>query len=260
MASTVLSVAAKSATTEGSVPRRMLDGLPHIYTNVSAPERAASLIGGSALLGYAASRKEPSLLAVLAGTFLVYRGLAGNCPLYQAAGFSTSDSTSPQTAVAARHGSRVAHAVTINKPVGDVYRFWRDFENLPHFMTHLLDVDTTADGRSHWVARGPMGLRVEWDAEIITDTPNRVIAWRSLPGADVDSAGSVQFHDRGPGRGTEVRVELKYDPPAGKIGTLVARLFGENPDRQVREDLRRLKQILEAGQVPTVQRQSHGKR
>jgi uncharacterized membrane protein len=260
VASTVLAVAAKSATADRSVSRKVVNALPHIHTNVSAPERAVSLLGGSALLGYGVSRKEPSLLAILSGAFLVYRGMTGNCPLSQAVGFSTSDSTARRTAVASGHGTRVTHAVTINKPVADVYRFWRDFENLPHFMTHLLAVDTTADGRSHWVARGPMGLRVEWDAEIVTATPNNVIAWRSLHGADVDSAGSVRFRDRGPGLGTEVRVELKYDPPAGKVGTLVAKLFGENPDRQVREDLRRLKQLLEAGQVPSAEGQPHGKR
>ncbi|HEX3149761.1 MAG TPA: SRPBCC family protein [Gemmataceae bacterium] len=260
MASTVLAVAAKSATNERSTARKMINALPHIDTNVSAPERAGSLAIGAALVGYGMSQKQPSLWALLGGAYLVYRGMTGNCPISQAVKFSTSDSTAPGTAVAGRHGTRVEHAVTINKPVADVYRFWRDFANLPHFMMHLIDVDTTSDGKSHWIARGPMGMKVEWDAEIITDTPNSLIAWRSLRGSDVDSAGSVHFRDRGPGLGTEVRVELKYDPPAGKFGTMIAKLFGENPDRQVREDLRRLKQILEAGQVPTTKGQAHGKR
>jgi uncharacterized membrane protein len=260
LASTLLAVAAKSATGDRSTPRKIVNALPHIPTNVSAPERWVSLVGGAALVGYGISRKTPSLWALLSGGYLLYRATTGNCLISHAAGFSTSDSTRPQSAIAARHGTRVDHAVTIARPVTDVYRFWRDFENLPHFMTHLLDVDTTTDGKSHWVAKGPLGLKVEWDAEIITDTPNQVIGWKSLPGSDVDTAGSVRFRELGDGRGTEVRVELKYDPPAGQFGTFWAKLFGENPNRQVREDLRRLKQILEAGEVPTVAGQPHGKR
>jgi uncharacterized membrane protein len=260
LASTLLAVAAKSATGDRSTPRKIIDAMPHTPTNVSAPERWVSLVGGAALVGYGISRKSPNILALLGGGFLLYRAATGHCPVSQAVGFSTSDSTAPQAAIAGRHGTRVDHAITIAKPVTDVYRFWRDLENLPHFMDHLIDVDTTTDGKSHWIAKGPLGLKVEWDAEIITDTPNQVIAWRSLPGSDVDTAGAVRFRELADGRGTEVRVELKYDPPAGKVGTFIAKLFGENPDRQVREDLRRLKQILEAGEVPTVKGQPHGKR
>jgi uncharacterized membrane protein len=116
-------------------------------------------------------------------------------------------------------------------------------------MTHLLDVDTTTDGESHWVAKGPLGLRVEWDAKIIQDEPGQVIAWKSLPGADVDSTGSVHFRAI-PG-GTEVRVNLKYDPPCGQLGTAVAKLFGENPQRQVREDLLRFKKMIETNGIPS---------
>lgn len=260
MASTLLAVAAKSATGERSTVRKIVNAAPRTPTNVSAPERWVSLVGGAALVGYGISRQTPSVWALLSGGFLLYRASTGHCPVSQMAKFSTSDATAPQSVIAARHGTRVDHAVTIARPVADVYRFWRDFENLPHFMTHLIDVDTTTDGRSHWVARGPMGLKVEWDAELIADLPNSHISWKSLPGSDVDTAGSVHFRELADGRGTEIRVELKYDPPGGQLGTFIARLFGENPDRQVREDLRRLKQILEAGEVPTVEGQPHGKR
>ena len=176
--------------------------------------------------------RGPSLLSTLAGGVLLYRAASGNCPLYQALGVSTSDSTNPNTAIAAGHGTRVEHAVTVNKPAAEVYRFWRDFENLPRFMTHLIDVDTTTDGRSHWVAKGPLGLKVEWDAEIVADTPAEVIGWKSLDGSDVDTAGSVRFRELPHGRGTEVRVNLKYDPPAGKLGRAIAKLFGEAPEHR----------------------------
>src|SRR5262249_30590570 len=134
----------------------------------------------------------------------------------------------------------------------ELYRFWRNFENLPRFMHNLVSV-TSAGNRSHWVARGPLGMHAEWDAEIITEEPNRLIGWRSLEGSEVATAGSVHFEPAPGGRGTQVRIEMKYDPPAGKVGTLIAKLFGESPDRQIQDDLRRFKQLMEAGEIPTVE-------
>jgi uncharacterized membrane protein len=131
-----------------------------------------------------------------------------------------------------------------------VYQFWRTLENLPLFMAHLERVTDLGGGRSHWVARGPAGVRVEWDAEIINDVENQVIAWRSLPGADVDSAGSVNFDAMRAGQSTQVTVRLQYAPPAGRAGGWVATLFGREPSQTIREDLRRLKQLMEAGEVP----------
>ena len=180
--------------------------------------------------------------------------------MYQVLGVSTSDSTAPNTAIAAGHGTRVEHAVTVMKPASEIYEFWRDFENLPKFMTHLVDVDTTTNGGSHWIAKGPLGTKVEWDAEIIVDIPGEAIGWKSIDGADVDTAGSVRFRELGPSRGTEVRVNLKYDPPAGRVGTAIARLFGEAPEQQIRDDLRRFKETMEAGEIPTTRGQSHGRR
>jgi uncharacterized membrane protein len=144
---------------------------------------------------------------------------------------------------------RVEKAITINRPPEEVYRFWRDFENLPRFMNHLESVRVTGDGRSHWQAKAPAGRSVEWDAEIADDRPNQLIAWRSLDGADVRNSGSVRF-SRAPGdRGTEVKVTLDYAPPAGVVGATIAKLFGEEPERQLRDDLFRLKQVLETGEV-----------
>ena len=260
MATTLMATTVKSIAGSNSSVARGVDALPHIPTNLSSPERWASLVVGTALSAYGLTERGPTLVSTLAGGYLLYRAASGHCPAYQALGVSTSESTAPNSVIPADHGTRVEHVVTVMKPVADVYNYWRDFENLPHFMTHLIDVDTTSDGRSHWVAKGPLGLRVEWDAELIADVPNKTIAWRSLPGADVDTTGSVHFRELPHGRGTEVRVNLKYDPPGGKLGTAVAKLFGENPDRQVREDLRRFRQILEASEVATVDGQSHGKR
>ncbi|MBY0455756.1 MAG: DUF2892 domain-containing protein, partial [Gemmataceae bacterium] len=191
MATTLLAAAAKSVAGPDSTVTRVVNKLPQVRTNVSANERWLSLAGGALLGTLGFNGRGPTLMSALLGAGLIYRGATGNCALYQALGVSTSDSTNPQTAIAAGHGSRVEHAVAVNKPAAEVYRFWRDFENLPRFMTHLVDVNTSTDGRSHRVARGPLGLTFEWEAETVTDVPNQVIGWKSLDGADVDTAGSV---------------------------------------------------------------------
>jgi uncharacterized membrane protein len=142
----------------------------------------------------------------------------------------------------------IRKSISINRAPEDVYSYWRDFSNLPRFMYHLESVQVQNDRRSHWVAKAPAGRKVEWDAEITEDSPNR-IAWRSLPGASVENSGSVSF-ERGPaGRGTVVRIEVEYQPPAGVAGILVAKMFGQEPEQQIAEDLRRFKQVMETGEV-----------
>lgn len=149
--------------------------------------------------------------------------------------------------------------MVINRPPEELYAFWRNFENLPRIMQHLKSVRSTGGNRSHWVAQGPFGSPAEWEAEIITERPNETIGWRSLPGSVVDTAGSVHFQ-RTPGdRGTEVRVVLKYDPPAGKAGAAIAWLTGAVPEHQIREDLRRFKRFMETGEVPTTEGQPSGR-
>jgi uncharacterized membrane protein len=143
---------------------------------------------------------------------------------------------------------KVERAITIDRPAHELYAFWRDFENLPRFMEHLESVTVIDATRSHWIARAPVGQRVEWDAEIHNEVPDELIAWRSLPGSEIANAGSVHFTPAG--GGTEVRVVLSYEPPAGRLGDAVARLFGEAPAQQVQDDLRRFKQVMEAGEVP----------
>ena len=219
--------------------------------NVGDVERWASAIGGGALTLFGLTRGSPPLAAAAAaaGAALVYRGVSGQCPGYRALGMST----------ARGGGEPVEEAVTVEAPAAELYRFWRNFENLPRFMTHLESVTTTGGTRSHWVARGPMGTTVEWDAEITEEREDELIAWRSLPGADVDSRGSVRFSPAPGGRGTIVTVQLEYAPPGGAAGTAVAKLFGEEPSQQIEDDLRRFKQLMEAGEIPTTEGQPTGR-
>lgn len=146
-------------------------------------------------------------------------------------------------------GIRVRKSVTVARPVEEVYAFWRDFENLPRFMRHLESVEVTGEGRSRWKAKAPAGLSVEWDAETVEDVPNRRIAWRSVEGATVSNAGSVEFRPAPVGQGTEVHVDLRYDPPGGKVTAALAKLFREEPGQQVRDDLSAFKQVMEIGEV-----------
>jgi uncharacterized membrane protein len=152
----------------------------------------------------------------------------------------------------------VRRAVTINRPRSEIYAFWRQLDNLPRFMTHLKSVTDAANGKSHWVAKGPAGSDVEWDAEIVQDVQDEYLAWRSLAGS-VPNRGEVRFKDAPAGRGTEIHAFFTYNPPAGEAGQLVARIFGEDPDTQTREDLRRFKWILETGEVPTTEGQTSGR-
>jgi uncharacterized membrane protein len=143
----------------------------------------------------------------------------------------------------------VKKSITINRPRQEVFQFWRQFDNLGRFMHHLIRVDVTGPGRSHWVARGPAGLEIEWDAEIVEELANDFILWRSLDSSDVRNSGAVRFKDAPGDRGTEVDVELHYEAPGGKAGAAVAKWFGEEPNQQLTDDLRRLKQVLETGEV-----------
>ncbi len=142
-------------------------------------------------------------------------------------------------------GFTVEKSVTINKSPEELYRFWRNFENLPRFMNHLQSVQVINDKRSHWVTAAPLGTHVEWDAEITAEQVNEFITWRSVEGAQVKSTGSVSFDSLSGDRGTQVRVTMEYNPPGGILGAVIAKLFGEAPDQQLAEDLFRLKQELE---------------
>jgi uncharacterized membrane protein len=150
------------------------------------------------------------------------------------------------------NGNQGIHAnasCVVNRPLEEVYNFWRDFQNLPRFMRHLDSVVEIGEGRSRWKAKGPAGMEVEWEAMIVADVPGEVITWRSLENSDVDNAGAVRFEQAAGGRGTIVRVNFEYNPIAGVLGAAVAKLFGEEPNQQLDDDLRRFKQVLEVGEV-----------
>jgi uncharacterized membrane protein len=227
--------------------------------NVGYIERWASATAGGALVAVAVRRgayRTPFGIGLLliAGHAL-YRGITGHDRIFDVLGLSTNEDAEQQVNLS----QHVSQRVTIDRSPEELYEFWRNFENLPRFMEHLEAVYTSDDKRSHWIAKAPAGKSVSWDAEIVNERPNELIAWRSLPGADVPNSGSVRFR-RGPeGRGTEVEVLMEYAPPAGIMGVGVAKLFGEEPDQQVADDLRRFKNIMEAGETPTVDGQPTGK-
>jgi uncharacterized membrane protein len=202
---------------------------------------------GAALLAYAAIRRSPAggWLAAASVPFF-YRAVIGHWPEPFHALGANGDT---RRALSGNRGVHVREAVRLELPINEVYSFWRRFENLPRFMRHLDSVREDGARRSHWVVAGPLGVAVEWDAELINDVEDKVIAWRSLPGSDVTTAGSVNFDTVRGGRETQVTVSLQYAPPAGKAGALVATLFGREPSQTIREDLRLLKQILEAGEI-----------
>ena len=201
----------------------------------------ASIGGGAAMAAFGVSRRSwPGVALAAAGGFFVYQG------------FRESHRTARPI--------HVERSFTINRPVADVYSYWSNFENLPKFMQHLRSVETTGDRTSHWAARAPLGTAISWDAEITDERENDYILWRSLPGGAVEHRGSIEFRSAPFEGGTEVTVSLEYRPPAGKLGAGFASLFGENPEQQIREDLRRFKQLMEAGEIPTTQGQPSGRR
>lgn len=153
---------------------------------------------------------------------------------------------------------KVEKTVTINKPAAELYRFWHDFENLPHFMKHLKEVKVYDAKRSHWTTSGPLDATVEWDANITEDRENELIAWASVEGADVANSGFIQFLPTSNDRGTQVKVVTEYNPPAGAIGAAIAKLFGEEPKQQLGDDLRRFKMLMETGEIATTEGQPTG--
>jgi uncharacterized membrane protein len=211
-------------------------------------ERWASLATAAAVMAYGLSRRSAYGFALAAAaTPLAYRGLAGEWPnVFSLNGRANGDTRS---ALSGNRGVNVRESIRLEQPLGDVFALWSRLENLPRFMSHLESVTNLGNGRSHWVAKGPAGSTIEWDAEIINEIENKVIAWRSLPGSDIATAGSVNFSTAREGRASQVSVNLQYAPPAGHAGALVASLFGKEPSQTIREDLRRAKQLLEAGEI-----------
>lgn len=218
---------------------------------LSDAERWASLVGGGALvLMGLRQRSLRGALITLAGGGLAYHGASGQKSMQERVG----------DAVGTNQSIKVEKSATIsNKSPEELYQIWRNFENLPKFMRHLKSVTVLDERRSHWVANAPAGAEVEWDAEIISDQENWLIAWASVEGADIDNSGFVRFQPAPAGRGTEVKVVLEYTPPAGAIGAALAKLFGEEPEQQIGDDLSRFKQLMEAGEIATTEGQPSGR-
>jgi uncharacterized membrane protein len=230
--------------------------------NVSEPERWLSVIFGSALAAYGLKKRSvPGIVLSAIGGAMVWRGATGHCMVYEAAGVTTANDDARQgdPAVPYGKGIRVEKSVTVDATPEQLYTFWRDFENLPRFMNNLEAVECHDSRRSHWTAKGPAGTKVDWEAEIINEIPNELIGWRSVEGSKVDNAGSVHFERATGGRGTEVKVVLRYDPPAGLFGAAVSKILGEDPAMQVQEDLRRLKMLVETGELATIKSQPTGR-
>lgn len=203
--------------------------------------RGAQLAGGLGLLAGSFRRQSTFVrLLMMAGAgVLIYGAVRNRGPLNRLLEGRTG-----------RGGARpvkVEHSVTIGRPVEEVYAFWRNLENLPRFMSHLVAVEALDERRSRWRAQGPFGGTVEWDAEITRESPNDELGWRSLPGSQVDSAGVVRFMPALNGHGTLLQVEMKYSPPAGRLGTMIAKLLGRDAQTRIEDDLERLRQLLESG-------------
>ncbi len=227
---------------------KLLDSVrKELNTNVTMPERIGSVAAGAGLLLFGASRRSlPGLLLALLGGALVHRGTTGHCNVYQKLGVN-SRQLNTETGVRGNKGIKVNHSVVVAKPKDEVYRYWRNLENLPRFMEHVESVSEIDQRRSTWVVKGPLGHDVHWTAQIITDRAGEMIAWESLPGAEVQNAGSVWFEPTANGSSTEVKVSLQYLPPAGVIGATVAKFFGEAPEQQLENDLAKFKELIEAG-------------
>jgi uncharacterized membrane protein len=195
--------------------------------------QAAMIVSGVALVALAARRAS-----------------TGHRILPQALTQRASDAVAP---------APIETAVTIGRPAAELYAFWRRFENLPQFMRHLDQVTDLGGGRSHWVGKSPLGFSVEWDAETVEDRPDQLISWRSLPGAQIHNAGTVFFDEAAAGRGTTVRVSMEL-ASAHPVGQAVGKVLAPMTERQVTEDLRRFKQLMETGEIPTTDGQTHGAR
>jgi uncharacterized membrane protein len=217
--------------------------------NVGDKERLISLLAGGALGLYGLSRFSLGGMALaVAGGSLIYRGMSGHCSLYRALDVSTATPHGSAARIHAGHGVKIDESIVIHRDAATLYRQWRKLDNLGQIMHHLERVEEVDSRRSRWTARGPMNIPLHWEAEIINEKENEMIAWRSVEGSAIDTAGSVHFRELPDGRGTEVRVTLKYDAHAAQWAAPLARWMGHAPEQQIREDLQRFKHQMEAGE------------
>lgn len=230
--------------------------------NVGDGERVLSGLVGGAFLLLAVQQRKSWLVspAALLGLSMLGRGLTGRCKVYRELGIDSAHG-GHQLAIPGTmfNGTvKVQKTVTINKSPAQIYEFWRRFENLPSFMQNLESVRETEPGQTHWVARGPGDLQLQWDARIHEDTANERLSWTTVENSPIRHNGSVSFREDPAGRGTQVKVVLRYDIPGGRLGQGLAKMLGGEPGQQLDADLRRLKMFLETGEVARTDGQSAG--
>jgi uncharacterized membrane protein len=219
--------------------------------NLSEMERLLSIGGGALAFLYALDRRPPSaLIGFLVGGGLLYRGISGHCSVYQSLGVSSREPHLEASGVSAQHGERVEGGVVIPAPPAEVYSQWRKLEDLPTILSHVKSVVVLSPKRSRWQLETPFGMTLSWEAEIITDEPNQTLAWQSLPGASLRSAGTVRFEPLDDGKLTRLTVTMKYEPPGGKLGIWVAKALGTDLGAQLEEDLRTFKDSFRSEHAP----------
>jgi len=236
-----------------------ISGVSNTHTGLIRLYGARELASGIAI--FAQEKPTEAVWARVAGDALdlISLGVAGTSPdaklgrvAFATANVLAVTALDVICALQLSDGNQGIHAkgtCVVNRAPEEVYGFWRNFQNLPRFMRHVESVEDLGDGRSHWIVKGPAGMNVEWDATMIADVPGEVITWRSLENSDVDHAGAVRFERAAGDRGTIVKVNLQYAPVGGVIGATIAKLFGEEPEQQLDDDLRRFKQVMEVGEV-----------
>lgn len=262
MASTVSSVLERNRGEERRERRALTKQGMAPRVNVGSSERVVSTLAGGLLAAWGLRRRGTTGYgAALIGAELLYRGVSGHCAAYSALGISTDGEIRRRGEPASLDHERaidVRHGIVVQRPRDELFAMWRDFSRLPDFMEQLDRVEVLSPTVSHWVTKGPAGVRVEWDAEIVDERDGEWIAWRAIEPAEVPNNGTVMFREL-PGGATEVFVTLEAQPPAGRVGELVARMFGRSPQQQVKRALQRFKEVAEREQGFSGASSSQGK-
>lgn len=227
----------------------------HPHPNVGSRERWFSMLaGGGMVVCGLMQRSRWGAVSLLAGASLLYRGVTGHCAAYDTLGIDTAAPDRSHRGVRGGRGRKVTWSIHINRDPRELYDHWRNLENLPKMMRHLKSVQPLDERKTRWEAYAPLGQSLSWDAEIVTDRAGEVIAWQSLPGSQVDTAGSVHFKPAKNGEGTDLTVSLKYDPPGGQLVAKLAHLVGQGLEQELDEDLKSFKKEIETGEAATAQR------
>jgi len=233
---------------------------PASRINVGEVERWASAVGGGLLIAHGLRRGTFGGLALaVLGGMLAHRGYTGHCQAYEALNIDTSGKRRADEDEDIHKGVLVKHTTTIHRTPMEVYDFVKDPANHHRYMGHVESVTADQDGTYHWAIKGPMGMTWRFRSRHINEDPGHLVAWKSLPGGDLDNAGAIRLVPTFDGRGTEVTMEINFEPPAGSVGLALGKILGHDPDVQVRENLGRLKSLLEAGEIATTQGQPSGR-